>query len=303
MIIISFCSKRRARAWPSRLLFIALLAGCSSPDAITVGCKNFTENVFLGELIAQQIERTTDYQVVRRLNLGGTFLCHQSLLAGEIDVYPEYTGTALTAILEQPVESEAGAVYERVRQAYAERFDLEWRRPFGFNNTFAVLMRAEDAPEIQTLTALSAAAPELRIGFNFEFLEREDGWGGMREAYGLEFRGDPVTMDLNLVYQALRAGEVDVAIGNSTHGLIAKLDLRMLDDDLGFFPPYNAAPIVRSDTLERYPGLGDALDALGGSIPQAKMQQLNEALDVEQRRVEEVAAELLSSLAAAPAGQ
>ncbi len=270
------------------LSVIALLAACSSPDVITVGSKNFTENVFLGELIAQQIERTTDYQVDRRLNLGGTFLCHQALVAGEIDIYPEYTGTALTAILEQPVQADPAQVYETVRQAYAERHSLVWTRPFGFSNTFAVLMRAEDRPGVQTLSGLAPVAPELAIGFNFEFLEREDGWRGLREAYGLSFKGDPITMDLNLVYQALRSGQVDVAIGNSTHGLSEKLDLRMLEDDRRYFPPYEAAPVVRQEALDRYPGLADALGKLGERITTAKMQQLNQALDVDQRRVEEV---------------
>ena len=282
------------------LAAILLLAACSSPETITVGSKNFTENVFLGELIAQQIEAHTEYQVERRLNLGGTFLCHQALLAGEIDIYPEYTGTALTSILELPVESDAGQVYEAVRQAYAEKFHLVWTRPFGFSNNFAVMMRAEDSPEITTLSELAAAAPQLTIGFNFEFLEREDGWTGMRAAYGLRFKGDPRTMDLNLVYQALRAEQVDVAIGNSTHGLIRKLNLRVLDDDRGYFPPYEAAPVVRQETLDRYSDLAAALDALGGAIPDAKMRGLNEALDVDQRRVEKVAADFLSSLPGAP---
>lgn len=279
-----------------------LLAACSSPDVIRVGSKNFTENVFLGELIAQQIERTTDYRVDRRLNLGGTFLCHQALLAGEIDIYPEYTGTALTAILEQPVQDDPGAVLESVRQAYAERFNLVWTRPFGFNDTYAVLMRAEDHPDVRTLTDLAAVAPRLTIGFNFEFLEREDGWKGMRDVYGLELKGDPVTMDLNLVYQALRAGQVDVAVGNSTHGLIEKLDLRILDDDRRYFPPYEAAPVVRRETLDRFPGLEQALNQLGGRLPDAKMRELNQALDVDQRRVEEVAAEFLDSLGETPPG-
>ena len=194
------------------LRFQVLLAGlilvsCSSPNTITVSSKSFTENVFLGELIAQQIERRTDYQVTRRLNLGGTFLCHQALLAGEIDIYPEYTGTALTSILEQPVSSDRAAVFEQVRQSYADRFNLRWTPPFGFNNTFAVLVRAEDDPNVKTLTDLAAVAPKLTLGFNFEFLEREDGWTGFREAYGFEFKGEPRTLDLNLVYQALRANQ------------------------------------------------------------------------------------------------
>jgi glycine betaine/choline ABC-type transport system substrate-binding protein len=270
-----------------------LLSACSSTPVITVSSKNFTESVFLGELIAQQIERTTDYRVERRLNLGGTFLCHQALLSGEIDVYPEYTGTALTAILEEPVQRDAGHVYERVAQAYKQKFNLVWTRPFGFNNTFAVLVRKQDAQGIQTISDLAAVAPNLTIGFNFEFLEREDGWPGLRQTYNLAFKGEPRTLDLNLVYQALEAGQVDVAIGNSTHGLIEKRGLRMLDDDRGYFPPYDAAPVVRQETLDRFPGLREALDALGGQIPQERMQQVNLELDVDLRRVEDVAAELL----------
>jgi glycine betaine/choline ABC-type transport system substrate-binding protein len=275
---------------------VLLCAACSSPDVITVSSKNFTENVFLGELLAQQIEARTDYQVERRLNLGGTFLCHQALLAGEIDIYPEYTGTALTAILQEPAASDAAEVYGRVAQAYQQRFNLKWAQPFGFNNTFAVLVRKEDSQDIETISDLAAVAPNLTLGFNFEFLERDDGWPGMKQAYNLAFKGDPRTLDLNLVYQALRAGQVDVAIGNSTHGLIDKLELRVLQDDLGYFPPYDAAPVVRQETLERYPGLEEALQALGGAIPQAKMREINKALDVDQRRVEDVAAEFLSAL-------
>ncbi|MEZ5365937.1 MAG: glycine betaine ABC transporter substrate-binding protein [Bryobacterales bacterium] len=278
------------------LPFLLVLSACSSPDVIRVGSKNFTENVFLGELIAQQIDRRTEYRVERRLNLGGTFLCHEALLAGEIDVYPEYTGTALTAILEEPVESDSGAVFDRVREAYAEKFQLVWTKPFGFNNTFAVLVRKEDAQGIETISDLAAVAPNLTIGFNFEFLEREDGWPGLSKEYGLAFADKPKTLDLNLVYQALEAGQVDVAVGNSTHGLIEKLGLRMLRDDKGYFPPYDAAPVVRQATLERFPGLREALDELGGAISQVEMQRINRELDVEQRRVEDVAKAVLAGL-------
>ena len=275
------------------LIALAAALGCGG-EAVGVGSKNFSENVFLGELIAQQIERRTDYAVERRLNLGGTFLCHQALLTGEIDVYPEYTGTALTAILEDDLIRDPEAAWKRVDSEYRRRFEARWMPPFGFNDTFAVLVREADAPpELRTISDLAKVAPQLTLGFNFEFGEREDGWAGLRQSYSLEFAEPPKTLDLNLVYQALRDRRIDVGIGNSTHGLIPALDLRMLEDDRDYFPPYDAAAVVRQEALERFPGLEEALAELTGAIDQERMREINRRLDVEKIPAAEAARRFL----------
>ena len=189
------------------LIWLALfaLASCSPSDSvIVVGSKNFTESVLLGELLAQQIEHRTDLRVDRRLNLGGTFLCHQALRSGQIDVYPEYTGTALTAILKRPVEQDPDKVFETVSGAYRQEFAAQWLKPFGFNNTFAVVVRPEE--RLQTISDLAAVSKDRIIGFNFEFLERQDGYTGLIARYGLSFAAEPKTMDLGLLYRALRGG-------------------------------------------------------------------------------------------------
>ena len=275
----------------------ALLAGCGrGADTVVVASKNFSENHFLAELVAQQIERKTELTVERRMNLGGTFLCHQALTAGQIDLYPEYTGTALTSILERPLEREPARALEVVREDYAARFGAVWATPFGFDSAFALLVRADAPPELRTLSDLARFAPSLTIGMNFEFLEREDGWRGLTREYGLEFAGPPRTLDLSLVYQALAAGELDVAVGNATHGLIERLELRRLEDDRRYVPPYDAATVVRQTALNEHPGLREAIESLGGAISLERMQAINRALDVEQRSAAELARELLESL-------
>ena len=279
------------------LIWFALLAlvSCSRSDSvIVVGSKNFTESVLLGELLAQQIEHRTDLRVERRLNLGGTFLCHQALRSGKIDLYPEYTGTALTAILKRPVEQDPDKVLETVSLAYREEFAAQWLQPFGFNNTFAVVVRPEDAgPQpLRTISDLAAVSKDRTIGFNFEFLERQDGYPGLVARYGLSFAREPKTMDLGLLYRALRGGQIDVAVGNSTDGLIAAWNLRILEDDLRYFPPYDAAPVVRIETLERHPKLRDALAQLGDLLSENEMQGLNHEIDGRHRAVAQVVREL-----------
>ncbi len=279
------------------LIGFALLAlvSCSRSDSvIVVGSKNFTESVLLGELLAQQIEHRTDLRVERRLNLGGTFLCHQALRSGKIDLYPEYTGTALTAILKRPVEQDPDKVLETVSLAYREEFAAQWLQPFGFNNTFAVVVRPEDTgPQpLRTISDLAAVSKDRTIGFNFEFLERQDGYPGLVARYGLSFAREPKTMDLGLLYRALRGGQIDVAVGSSTDGLIAAWNLRVLEDDLRYFPPYDAAPVVRIETLERHPKLRDALAQLGDLLSENEMQGLNHEIDGRHRAVAQVVREL-----------
>jgi osmoprotectant transport system substrate-binding protein len=264
------------------------LAGCREPaNAVLVGSKNFSEQIVLGELLAQQIEAHTSLRPDRRFDLGGTFLCQQALLAGQLDLYPEYTGTALTAILKEPPANDPAAVYQTVRDAYRDRFHLDVGPPLGFNNTFAIVVRGEDAQRLH-LHAVSDMVPyasQWRAGFGYEFMERPDGYRGWTKAYGLAFHSEPRIMDLGLLYRALQEKQVDVVAGNSTDGLIAALGLVVLDDDRRYFPPYQAVAVVREATFERHPELRGVLDALGGKISDDDMRQMNYALDGQHRDV------------------
>jgi glycine betaine/choline ABC-type transport system substrate-binding protein len=263
------------------------LAGCRGAGAntIVVGSKNFTEQLLLGELLAQQIEAHTPLRVDRRLNLGGTFVCHQALVAGQLDLYVEYTGTALAAILDARASSDATAVYRAVRDSYGSRFGLEVGPPLGFNNTFAIVVRGEDAQQLglRAISDLARVAPQWRAGFGYEFMERSDGYRGLAQAYGLRFGSEPRIMDLGLLYRALAGRQVDVVAGNSTDGLIAALDMVVLEDDRHYFPPYQAVTVVRAETLRRHPDLRAALDALGGKISDDEMRRMNYAVDGQQR--------------------
>lgn len=264
-------------------------------DRIVVGSKNFTEQIILGELLAQQIENRTGLRVERRLNLGGTLLCQQALRSGEIDAYVEYTGTALTAILKQTPSGNAQDVYRRVREAYAREFHLEVGPPLGFNNTFAIVIRGEDARRmhLETLSNAARFTPEWTAGFGYEFMERPDGYKGLAETYGLRFARPPRIMDLGLIYRALKEHQVDVVAGNSTDGLIAALDLFVLEDDRHYFPPYFAVPIVRRETLERHPGLRACFEEFAGKITEEDMRRLNYQVDGEHRDVKIVVREFL----------
>ena len=279
------------------LISAAVLAvSCAKPDRIVIGSKNFTEQVILGELLAQQIERTTKLTVDRRLNLGGTFICHQALVAGQIDAYVEYTGTALTAILKKPVLTDAKLAYETVRREYPEPFKAEWTEPLGFNNTFVILVRGEDAEKLR-LKSISDAVPHAMkwiAGFGYEFIEREDGFPGLSKLYGLQFPAPPRVMDLGLTYRALADKQVDVIAGNSTDGLIDTLNLFALEDDRHYFPPYDAVPILREETARKHPEVRKAFAALAGRITESDMRRLNYQVDGEHRDVATVVREFLS---------
>ena len=279
------------------LLVVVTVCSCS-PERIVVGSKNFTEQVILGEMLAQQIERKTGLQVDRRLNLGGTLVCHQALTAGQIDTYVEYTGTGLTAILKEPTSSDSTHVYDAVKAAYKSRFGIDWTQPLGFNNTFAVIVRKADAERL-SLKTISDAAPHTAnwtAGFGYEFIERGDGYPGLAKAYNLRFSNPPRIMDLGLSYRALADHQVDFIAGNSTDGLINALGLVVLEDDKHYFPPYDAVPLVRQAIIERHPGLQDALAALGGKISEDEMRRMNYAVDGEHRNVKDVVREFLDSL-------
>ena len=275
-----------------RLLLVALVvSACSSRDRVIVGAKNFTESDLLAEIVAQQIERRTALPVERRLHLGGTFVCHRAITNGDIDIYVEYTGTAFTAILKQPPIADPDSVYRFVAATYARDFKLGWTAPLGFNNTFAILVRRADAERygLRSIADLARVAPRWKAGFGYEFLERADGFTGLAKVYGLRFAQPPTAMDLGLTYRALADRRVDVIAGNSTDGQIAALDLVALIDDRGYFPPYQAAPVVRAAVLERYPAVGAALAELGGKISDAEMRRLNALADVEHQDITEIA--------------
>ncbi len=276
---------------------ISLLSACSHQSRIVVGCKNFTEQIILGEVIAQQIENKTHLPVERRFYLGGTYIAHQSVLAGRIDMYPEYSGTALTAILKEQPSSDRRAVYERVKSEYERRFHLTLSPPLGFNNTFAMQIRGEDARRLHLRTLSQAAqyTPQWRAGFGYEFMERVDGYKGLVATYGLRFAEAPRIMDLGLLTRALKAHQVDLIAGNMTDGLIPALDLFVLEDDKHYFPPYEAVPVVRKQTLAEHPELSTALDSLGGKISDQEMRQLNYEVDGKKRDVKEVARDFLRS--------
>lgn len=280
-------------------LVTALLAGCSGRrgDTVVVGSKNFPEQALLGEILAQHLESRTHLRIERRFYLAGSYICHQALLAGRIDAYVEYTGTALTAILHEPVESDPSSVFRRVQVDYRKRFQLEVMPSLGFNNTFAIVIRGEDARRLhlRTLTDAARYAPEWRAGFGYEFMERPDGYAGLARAYGLRFSAPPRILDLGLLYRALLDKEVDLVAGNSTDGLLAARDLAVLEDDRHYFPPYEAVPIVRENTLAIHPEAQAAIAELAGKISDAEMRRMNYAVVGERRDISEVAREFLRS--------
>ena len=279
------------------VLTLVLLAACRSHPRIVVGCKNFTEQIILGELIAQQIENKTHLAVERRFYLGGTYIAHQGILAGRIDSYPESTGTALTAILKEQSSSDRKAVYDRLKSEYERRFHLTLSKPLGFNDTFATEIRGEDARRLhlQTLSQAASYAPQWRPGFGYEFMERHDGYKGLVATYGLRFAAPPRIMDLGLLTRALKDHQVDLIAGNMTDGLIPALDLFVLDDDKHYFPPYEAVPVVREQMLAEHPEIGAALASLAGKISDSEMRQLNYEVDGKKRGVKQVVAEFLRS--------
>jgi osmoprotectant transport system substrate-binding protein len=283
----------------SLLCLAALLASCgpSRQDRIIVGSKNFTEQLILGELIAQQIESKTHLPVERRFYLAGTYICQQAMLGGRIDVYPEYTGTALTAVLNEDPQSNNNReeVYNRVKAEYAQRFNFAVGPTLGFNDTFAIEIRGDDARRLglKTISQAAAYAPKWRAGFGYEFMERPDGYKGLATAYGLHFAEPPRIMDLGLLSRALKDKQVDTIAGNTTDGLIPALDLFVLEDDKHYFPPYEAVPIIRQQTLNRHPEVGPALQQLAGKISDDDMRQLNYAVDGQHRDVKKVVREFL----------
>jgi osmoprotectant transport system substrate-binding protein len=271
---------------PFCILSLSQCFGCRpAKPKITVGSKFFTEQVVLAELLAQHIEARTGVHVERKTNLGGTLLCQKALQSGDLDLYVEYTGTALTAVLNEATSNNSADVYQRVKQGYLQRFNFEVTEPLGFENTFAMVIRGDDAQQLHlhNNSDLASVASRWRVGVGYEFLERPDGFRGWSERYTLHFASQPRVMDLGLIYRALVDKKVDIVAGNSTDGLIDALHLVRLADDRHYFPPYDAVPIVRRDTLARFPQLRQSLSELGGKISEEEMRHLNAEVDANQR--------------------
>lgn len=277
-------------------LLLAAPLAAAQERAIRIGSKNFSESAILGEIVAQLIERETALRVDRRFNLGGTNLCHQALVAGELDLYVEYTGTGLLSILELEIIRDRDQAYGVVAREYARRFDLVWLDPLGFENTYALSTRPELANEHgwEVFSDVGPLAEDLSIGVPHEFTQRPDGYPGLVEAYGFEF-GSVRGLDPGLMYRAAAEAQVDIISGFSTDGRIAAYGLKVLSDDRGFFPPYDAAPVIRRATLEEFPALRDVLGQLDGAIDEQTMGRMNYAVDEQKRDPAEVARQWLET--------
>lgn len=279
--------------------FSFFVSFCAKQEVV-VGSKNFTESVILGELLAQRLEEA-GCRVDRKLNLGGSLVADRAIAAGALDAYVEYSGTALTAILGHEATSDRAAVDRTVREAYAAR-KLVWGPNLGFNNTFAMIVRASDAQRLglRTISDLRNVQDRFRPGFGPEFAARPDGYAGLQATYELAFAHPPKTMDLGLTYKALAGGQIDLIAGNSTDGLISSLGLVALEDDRGYFPPYDAAVVSRSAIDAKCRGASEALRSLEDTIDDAAMRRLNFEVDGRKRDVREVVREFLSRVGGPP---
>ena len=277
------------------VLLSILASSCAKHHSLTVGSKNFTEQVILGEIVAQHLENRMQQKIVRRLNLGGTLLVHQSVMNGEIDVYPEYSGTALSSILKINMINDPKAIVERIRDMYHSNLRLEWLNPLGFNNTFVMAVRDETATQLKlkTLSDAEQAKVEWRLGVGYEFEQRPDGLSTLNKTYHFRDLKAPVTMDLGLIYRALEQKQVNMIAANSTDGLLAVAKVKVLADDRHAFPPYDAALVARSETIETYPKFKPALDELAGKFTEESMRKLNYEVDGEHKPVADVAAAFL----------
>lgn len=271
-------------AFVSALTVLAMLTACAPPrgNSIVIGAKNFTEQVVLGELLAQEIEVVSGQHVERRFYLAGSYLCQQALVSGRIDGYVEYTGTALTAILKQPLPKvkDPATVFGTVKGLYESRYKVRVEPGLGFEDTFAMVVRGEDADRLH-LTKISdvqSHADAMRLGVGYEFQARPDGLVALQTAYNLQF-GAPRVMDLGLLYRAMASHQVDIVAGNSTDGPIRALGFRVLEDDRHYFPPYEAVPLIREESLARHPEIQVAMNLLAGKVSATEMQAMNDAVD------------------------
>jgi glycine betaine/choline ABC-type transport system substrate-binding protein len=292
----------RTRIIATLTLVVALLGALAlwavSNRGIRVGSKNFTEQVVLGEIIAQHLEHRLHQKVNRQLNLGGTLLAHGALINREIDVYPEYTGTALTAVLKESPDNDPARVLARVRSAYADRFHVDWLDPLGIDDSFAMVVSGAEAraKHLDNLTDAAMAGTSWALGVGYEFEQRPDGLAALDRVYHLHWTGRPQTMDLGLLYKALEEGQVNMIAANATDGLLSKLDLKVLADDKHAFPPYQVSIAAGEAKMRETPGMREALAELSGKFTNQTMQQLNYQVDGEHRAVSQVAAEFLKEM-------
>jgi osmoprotectant transport system substrate-binding protein len=278
------------------MVFAVVLTGCGQKDTIVIGSKDFSENIILAEIFSQMIENHTDLKVDRKQNLGGTFVCFEAIKNGDIDIYPEYTGTALTAELNMDVISDADETYRVVSEEFVKQFGIAWLDQLGLNNTYTLATTADAAEQynLETFSDLAAVAPDLVFGAEHEFFNRDDGFDGLSESYGLNFK-DVLKMNVSLKYQAIGDGQMEVTDAFATDGQIKQYNLKVLKDDKGFFPPYYVAPIVRNDTLSEHPEIREVLNMLSGKIDDATMQEMNYKADVEKQDIKKVATDFLKS--------
>lgn len=277
------------------LLPSVVLTGCSSSNTVTVGSKDFSENIVLGEIFAQLIEAKTDLKVIRKLNMGGTFVNFEAIKNGQIDLYPEYTGTALTAQLKMDVITDADETYRTVSEEFDKQFNIKWLKPLGFNNTYTLAVTNEifETYRIETFSDLAAISENLVFGAEHEFFDRQDGFDGLVKTYGMKFKGEPKKMNVSLKYQAMGSGDIDVTDAFATDGQIKQYNLKVLKDDKNFFPPYYAAPIIRKEVLEKYPELEQILNSLEGLIDDETMMEMNYKIDVDNQDIKKVAEDFL----------
>ncbi len=293
---------KRTKRFAGLLLALILTAGlllssCGTGSTVTIGTKDFGENIVLGEMFAQLIEQHTDLKVNRKLNMGGTFVCFEAIKNGGIDIYPEYTGTGLTAQLKMDVITDPDEAYRVVSEEFKTQFGVTWLEPFGFNNTYtlAVTDAVYQQYGVETYSDLAEISENLVFGAEHEFFDRQDGFDGLVELYNMTFKGEPKKMNVSLKYQAIGSGDMDVTDAFATDGPIKQYNLKVLKDDLNFFPPYYAAPIIRTETLEKHPELEGVLNMLAGQIDDAAMTELNYKIDVEGQEVEAVAKAFLQA--------
>lgn len=277
------------------LLPSVVLTGCSSSNTITIGSKDFSENIVLGEILAQLIEAKTDLKIIRKLNMGGTFVNFEAIKNGQIDLYPEYTGTALTAQLKMDVITDADETYRIVSEEFDKQFNIKWLKPLGFNNTYtlAVINEVFEKYRIETFSDLAAISENLVFGAEHEFFDRQDGFDGLVKTYDMKFKGEPKKMNVSLKYQAMGSGDIDVTDAFATDGQIKQYNLKVLKDDKNFFPPYYAAPIIRKEVLEKYPELEQILNSLEGLIDDETMMEMNYKIDVDNQDIKKVAEDFL----------
>ena len=271
------------------MILVLLVSACgSSPSSTTkpivIGSKPFTEGVVLSELAAQLIEGNTQLKVERKFNLGGTIVAFNALKNGDLDLYPEYTGTGLMAILKQPAVSDADKAYGIVQKEFNNQFKIKWLKPLGFNNTYAMAVPEELASQnnLKSTSDLAKIVDKLIFGAEQDFFGRADGYDGFTQAYGFKFK-NVKQMEIGLKYKAIANKEVNVINAFSTDGLLITHKLRVLADDKKFFPPYYGAFLVRMSTLEKQPQLEAVLDKLAGKITDSEMQKLNYEVDQEKK--------------------